>query len=42
MIGLDFKLSASLNASLAVSSKIVNGSPPNAISVVPIQPWTPK
>ena len=27
---------------LAVSSKIVNGSPANAISVVPIQPWAPK
>lgn len=27
---------------LAVSSKIVNGSRANAISVVPIQPWTPK
>ena len=27
---------------LAVSSKIVNGSPANAISVVPIMPWTPK
>ena len=25
---------------LAVSSKIVNGSPENAISVVPIMPWT--
>jgi CreA protein len=24
---------------LAVSSKIVNGSPANAISTVPIQPW---
>jgi CreA protein len=27
---------------LAVSSKIVNGSPANAISVVPILPWTSK
>jgi CreA protein len=27
---------------LAISSKIVNGSPANAISVVPILPWTPK
>ena len=27
---------------LAVSSKIVNGSPENAISVVPIMPWTSK
>jgi len=27
---------------LAVSSKIVNGSPANAISVVPIMPWAPK
>jgi CreA protein len=27
---------------LAVSSKIINGSPANAISVVPIQPWAPK
>ena len=27
---------------LAVSSKIVNGSPANAISVVPVQPWAPK
>ena len=27
---------------LAVSSKIVNGSPENAISVVPIKPWTSK
>jgi CreA protein len=27
---------------LAVSSKIVNGSPANAISVVPIQPWPSK
>jgi CreA protein len=25
---------------LAVSSKIVNGSPANAVSVVPIRPWT--
>jgi CreA protein len=27
---------------LAVSSKIVNGSPANAISIVPIMPWTSK
>ena len=27
---------------LAISSKIVNGSPENAISVVPIKPWTSK
>jgi CreA protein len=27
---------------LAISSKIVNGSPENAISVVPILPWTSK
>jgi CreA protein len=27
---------------LAVSSKIINGSPANAISIVPIVPWTPK
>jgi CreA protein len=27
---------------LAVSSKIVNGSPANAISVVPILPWPAK
>jgi CreA protein len=27
---------------VAVSSKIVNGSPENAISVVPITPWPSK
>jgi CreA protein len=27
---------------LAVSSKLINGSPANAISVVPIMPWAPK
>jgi CreA protein len=27
---------------LAVSSKIVNGSPANSVSVVPIQPWSAK
>ena len=27
---------------LAISSKIINGSPANAMSVVPIQPWAPK
>jgi CreA protein len=27
---------------LAISSKIVNGSPANAISIVPIMPWTPR
>jgi CreA protein len=27
---------------LAVSSKLIDGSPANAISVVPIMPWTPK
>ena len=27
---------------LAISSKIVNGSPANAISTVPIMPWIPR
>ena len=27
---------------LAISSKVVNGSPANAISIVPIMPWTPR
>ena len=27
---------------LAISSKIVNGSPANEISIVPIMPWTPR
>jgi CreA protein len=27
---------------VAVSSKLINGSPANAISVVPIMPWTSK